>query len=609
MFSEVGKVLVFTFLLWNSLTLDVIVARAENQKPAVLLIGAAGFIGSRTLSTLLNPGAVSNSSADGSANGISLRDAFILGVDNFAPGYSSALKRQRTWDLIGEDANFMELEVCDMDEFRRIFERFQFTHVVNLAEEKHHNEEIGHMSRECLHGTLNVIAQSSAKREFSTVYVYLRSTEFADFNRDQSYHEVTGVNKGYLRFFELTFGHVNQNSSVQTERQKTQGMLDRETQWNSSTTIVVADVISAIIKVLSDTITSYDTSVTNEISPVRVNIHGSITQKQTALGDAIVLPCASECASPYDCSPSVYDDAVDQSKQSTRNCDTVYYTVGLHRLQSSLKKVESMHMSVDCCLAYIAMESPLSKREKSTYNGWRLIRLSLTRAANSSMFGPTASARKVSRLPKINPARFFSMRVRYAVYFDSSSTPTLDPRIIESYMHGSQRRASVLMFHHPTLMYYGGSAIRSAMDEAEAALPRSGTPDLLKKQKVAYSKASRRSIYRDQLTYNVMPTALFIIWDLRSKTAHELRCQWFDEYSLWGDRDQVSLFYTIASITARYRIKTDVLQEWIPLKASGTGDKQPHLRLLLGKNENYSPFFIKGEDEEKGYPKNTMNDG
>ena len=147
------------------------------------------------------------------------------------------------------------------------------------------------------------------------------------------------------------------------------------------------------------------------------------------------------------------------------------------------------------------------------------------------------------------------------------------------------------------------------MDEAEAALSRSGTPEILKKQKIAYSKASRRSIYRDQLTYNVMPTALFIIWDLRSKTAHELRCQWFDEYSLWGDRDQVSLFYTIASITARYRIKTDVLQEWIPLKASSTGDKQPHLRLLLGKNENYSPFLIKGEDEEKGYPKNTMNDG
>jgi hypothetical protein len=432
---------------------------------------------------------------------------------------------------------------------------------------------------------------------------------------------------GYLKYVEVV---VEQDKEL--EEPGSTFNLNSTMSNTSERKMEVAPVVSAITKVLVDSISNstmrMNPMAATEYSSYRVRSTFSTEARQedsstTPSGfrnttNPVRLPCASECSSPSDCLPSAYDYATDQSKRITRNCDVVYYTVGLHRLQSTLKKVESSHMPTECCIAYIASESPLSRIEKSAYNGWSLIRLNLAHL-NASAFGPTSlSARKASRLPKINPARFFSAKVRYAVYFDSSSTPTLDPREIKSFMFSnsqdSRKRASVVMFHHPTLMYYGGSAIRSAMEEAEAALPRSGTPAVLVKQKIAYAKASRKSIYRDELSYKIMPTALFIIWDLRSKTAHEFRCQWYDEYSLWGDRDQVSLFYTLASITMRHRLKTDVLQEWIPLRSPSTETKNthgqlPHLRLLLGKGENYSPFFIKGEDDEKGYPKSKMNDG
>ena len=56
----------------------------------------------------------------------------LLGVDNFTPGYSSAYKRQRMWELIDRDVNFMEVDVCNVGEFTKLIEKFHFTHVAIL---------------------------------------------------------------------------------------------------------------------------------------------------------------------------------------------------------------------------------------------------------------------------------------------------------------------------------------------------------------------------------------------------------------------------------------------------------------------------------------------
>ena len=159
------------------------------------------------------------------------------------------------------------------------------------------------------------------------------------------------------------------------------------------------------------------------------------------------------------------------------------------------------------------------------------------------------------------------------------------------------------MFHHPTLMYYGPNSMRSAMEEAELAKTRSSMASRLEHQKVAYEIATKKALQGTKNT--IMPTALFIIWDLHSRAAHEFRCEWYSEYLLWGDRDQVALFFILARASHALKSTNAALDEWIPLSKS---PRPMHLRLLLGKNEKY-PFFIKGEDDEKGYPVSSLHSG
>merc|ERR1711871_65029 len=79
-------------------------------------------------------------------------------------------------------------------------------------------------------------------------------------------------------------------------------------------------------------------------------------------------------------------------------------------------------------------------------------------------------------------------------------------------------------------------------------------------------------------------------------------------------------FFIIAMIQSLKEAISDIFQEWIslgpierPRRSEATQSNlsngvihDSYLRLLLGKNEDYKPFFIKGEDDEKGYPKSTM---
>lgn len=532
------------------------------------------------------------------------------------------------WRLALEhsNTNFLEMDVCNENEFEDIMRKFNFTHIVNLAEGNHEyakRDRIGYLDGTCTRHVIDTITRFSHGRDTPVAYLYLN---FAGTSKSTEMRQYRYGNSKYVRFVEIIVGHIQgawdrpDLVASYDDRKKDGG------RTNPFPKVDVAYVVKAISKIFTYQVGEIP-GVLRVGGDRNFSFRGNSVMPQKKIdllwnqnAPPTALPCASECSSTPFCLPTAFDEVVLLSKSSTRNCDAVYYTVGFHRMQTSLKEIKSPQIATECCLAFIASDSPLSKRENDTYHGWTLMRLSLSSMEKSNF---SASARKMSRLPKINPSRFFSAQVRYAVYFDSSSTPTLNPRDIRASMTSGDetKRASMVMFHHPTLMYYGGSAIRSAMQEAEAAKSRSGTPEILLQQGIAYGKVSHGNFYRNKLSYNVMPTALFIIWDLRSKAAHEFRCRWYDEYSLWGDRDQVSLFFTIAMIMSRQQIKTDVFQEWIPLgpsqhdpkvsqnKSRGRHEQRPHLRLLLGKNENYKPFFIKGEDDEKGYPKDMMNSG
>jgi nucleoside-diphosphate-sugar epimerase len=600
------------------------------ESESILVVGAAGFIGYHVMAALVSDGNIR-------------RD--VIGIDNYSP--SATYKRQRSWDLLRKfNAHITEIDACDVVKFDKLLDRFSFTHVLDLTHRRYDSLSRNRVCSHQIYNSLSRYTLSNSHSKILLVYISFLNSPFYENSANAPKSGVTVLNIQVDANIYGPWDRPNSSMHVTLNMLKNMSSMSRseieplppasgERNPAPQRLIHVSGIIDTVLKVINskDVMTNLTISVESveSISDVIDLLHKkklyrsspfiqerhthSVSSTKMLLKSRLYetlswytnythvkLPCASECSSSRDCFPSRYDDAIVASNRLSSNCDVVFYTVGLHQFQSSLKKVNSPKISSSCCIAFILFGSPLSDREKDAYNGWNLIRVHATTGFES--------ARKASRVPKLNPARFFARRVRYAVYFDSSSTPTLNPEDVPEYMTSpdNAKRASVLMFHHPTIMYYGESSVRSAMSEADLAKIRSGMPDRLEEQKHAYEQASLKNDYFDELRYTAMPTALFIIWDLHSMSSHEFRCRWYDEYILWGDRDQVSLFYILAGYASRLNYKSAAFQEWLQI-SSMTSKIPSYLRLLLGKKEIYSPFFTKGEDSEKGYPKNSMNSG
>lgn len=87
-----------------------------NQVKRVLVTGAAGFIGARTVEELLNAGIE------------------VVGVDNMNDYYDPRLKEHRLSKLIGREGfKFERLDIEDRDGVERLFDKHEFDAVVNLA--------------------------------------------------------------------------------------------------------------------------------------------------------------------------------------------------------------------------------------------------------------------------------------------------------------------------------------------------------------------------------------------------------------------------------------------------------------------------------------------
>ena len=85
----------------------------------ILITGAAGFIGYHLIRRLLN------------------EDIKILGVDNFSDYYDIQLKKNRILEIEKNDRNhsfnFKKLDISNRNELMDLFDKHEFSHVINLA--------------------------------------------------------------------------------------------------------------------------------------------------------------------------------------------------------------------------------------------------------------------------------------------------------------------------------------------------------------------------------------------------------------------------------------------------------------------------------------------
>lgn len=301
------------------------------------------------------------------------------------------------------------------------------------------------------------------------------------------------------------------------------------------------------------------------------------------------------------------------SRKITKGCHNVYYTVAFHVGQYTLRQVNNSVMENHCFVAFVKSESPIGKNQESSHNGWELIKVP---DVSSNRFG---SARRVSRIPKICPALFFANTVKYAAYFDTALAPTIAPQEIGDAMTINGKNVVVGMHFHPQLMTGVDGDIRKKqkyfppMMEIDAifAVKNTAATTKISHQQKAYQLATELS--RGKLVYNVVSTGWMIIYDLKSKYGHRFRCKWFNEYSVWADRDQPPLFYSIAKHAmdeGRIAIVDRGAQPTL-IPVGGKGQNQEYLRLFnrTPHTRDFLPFFVHGDEEDKGYYTNSSSDG
>ena len=313
------------------------------------------------------------------------------------------------------------------------------------------------------------------------------------------------------------------------------------------------------------------------------------------------FPCAAECSSSQTCLRTGFDDIIMETRRLTRSCNVVFYTVALHKELASLNMVEREGEEKGgegaCYLALVKKDSPIGKQVLERLHGWYLVRV--PSQGSESLHG----ARRMSRIPKITPRRFFSTSVQYAVYFDSTLTPLVKPSAVGSLMVGEKRKERVAIAMHAHHLNMRTGLVRTPMEEIQKVLDTYGSSErtMLARQSRAYQKASLRMGH----SYRAMPVASFIIHDLHAIVGHKLRCAWLNEYLLWADRDQPPLYFVLANFfRSKSEGKSRTLldlgnEEYLKVfnNTSGCKDCEVH----------YRPFFV--QTGVKGYSIESRNDG
>lgn len=583
----IGFLLVFT-------TLSVLTSGADSQHPDLshvhaLVTGGAGFIGSHLLLAL--------------AQG---RCRHVQAVDSFDAEYSVAVKRERA-DRVWRETGFrvMQADACNATTLRKLLQKSKFTHLIHM---------VRHID---LNSTLNCL-----RRVLSAVDHTQRSKQLA--SRIDVLYVVSEKTANHSDFSGVLYRGV---STVQIISPTVYGPSDRPEQplptlaqrilfgqpinsseWNSFQYIYINDLVDGILGAVAmrkDTPSRVEyiaqsgpaVSVSSVVSLMQkrlksaaivigteddrgtgfvepLNLAYDIVSK-TSFADGLNLfldsfilrekglsPCMSECSYPAACFEDAWDAAALLSRALTERCLLVYYTVATQVNTSRLHPAPKE--SAGCNIAFLNVNSLLFKEVAAfstkvylNYSAWTIVPL---KDLDSEFHKDT---RKPSRLPKLNPAKFFAPSVRYALYGDTSIMLLETTQKILSLMFPQSGRESIFAaVRHPRVntntVFDEINNVQHAMEVRKSV---TNYPMKIAEQKLAYESYMNKF---QGLNFNNVFDGSLLLHDLQSPVAKEFRCHWYRNYMEWSDRDQLSGAFIIGYLSHQFNSKTTGRQaEWI----------------------------------------------
>jgi hypothetical protein len=223
------------------------------------------------------------------------------------------------------------------------------------------------------------------------------------------------------------------------------------------------------------------------------------------------------------------------------------------------------------------------------HNGWTIVPVGgLAQFENS---------RKATRVPKLSPGLFFtSPTIKCAIYMDTSHKLIMNPVNIAKLIRSKEDNKNALMvvIRHPyskTVEHEVSEIFRNAAFRKTIT----HSPELLQNQLKAYT------LYREEngIQYSNVFEGSFIVHNMETylrQASAKFRCEWYKEYQLWADRDQVSGSFVLDKAAKEVNAKMTNETEWIPVhklertgSVSGADETFYYVRLL--DHTVYHPYF------------------
>lgn len=290
--------------------------------------------------------------------------------------------------------------------------------------------------------------------------------------------------------------------------------------------------------------------------------------------------CASECSDPSACVKTNIDTALQQSKALTHGCDVVVYTAYMSNVWNDLPDAPAQDLETSdlryCYIAFSNVEEHTRLEAQSMGPAWKVI---YVRNADPINWW---DSRRISRIFKLTPARFFAESVRYAIYVDAKLNLIANPQTLIGMMDDADasRRAVLAAYRHPSRS--------DPFSEAKAVMEsKGGRPEVsFSLWTMAHQIEQYKSHLSSQnLTLHNLIDGAILVHDLNHPCAKEFRCAWTKEYYQYSDRDQISFPYVLSVQTER-DVKLDQNQEWCPLTCA-TGDQTKVYVRILSERDHW----------------------
>lgn len=268
------------------------------------------------------------------------------------------------------------------------------------------------------------------------------------------------------------------------------------------------------------------------------------------------IACESGCQHGTMCVQSSFSEPIAKSQQLTKGCTKVVYTVALGEAVESLHHVDqfwgngastaaadgTVSTPPTCSIAFVSDNGVVHKAASRVgashvISNWTVVPVAVT---------DHSEIRRIARLPKIVPDKFFAPSVKHAIFIDNKIGLKKHPNQLVNLLSSPSKQGSSSGMKSSVLMAVRNPQRTTLQEEMLELSSRGGQRHTAEATIVGNQwKAYQDYQTREKFSYANMIDSSLLVHDLKMPEGREFRCKWYREFQDWSDRDQLAAAFVI----------------------------------------------------------------